>query len=299
LHTRGCCGSRLRATLEALIVSSKIGGGRDDVWIGSQKRIAGSRHSIFSIHTAVISFYGAPNVHTVRAEKAVGSVRRDPDGTRKRIIDAATEQFSTLGLAGARVEAIASAACTNERMLYYYYTNKEGLYVAVLESMYEKFAARERSLDLTGLTPSQAICSIAESIWTFLRENPRWLNILNGENLHRGLFLKRSDRRKQMLSPIVDQIRHVILLGVESGEFRNNVDPLDFYVSLVGLGYFVISNRFTLDTFLGRNYQEKEVYDSIAAMHFDMLLAYLRSPITVRSLSSEDAAGRARAVISV
>jgi hypothetical protein len=53
--------------------------------------------------------------------------KRDPEGTRRRILEAATQRFSTYGLSGARVDAIATAADTNERMLYYYFESKEGL----------------------------------------------------------------------------------------------------------------------------------------------------------------------------
>lgn len=77
-------------------------------------------------------------------------IRRDPEGTSRRILEAATQQFSTYGLSGARVDAIATAAETNERMLYYYFQSKEGLYVAVLEAMYAEFARHEVSLDLAG-----------------------------------------------------------------------------------------------------------------------------------------------------
>jgi AcrR family transcriptional regulator len=46
-------------------------------------------------------------------------------------LEAATQRFSTYGLSGARVDAIATAADTNERMLYYYFESKEGLHVAL------------------------------------------------------------------------------------------------------------------------------------------------------------------------
>jgi AcrR family transcriptional regulator len=57
---------------------------------------------------------------------------RDPEGTRRRILDAALEEFSAKGIAGARVDAIADRAGTNKRMLYHYFGSKEGLYRAVL-----------------------------------------------------------------------------------------------------------------------------------------------------------------------
>ncbi|SAK60585.1 TetR family transcriptional regulator [Caballeronia temeraria] len=203
-------------------------------------------------------------------------VKRDPEGTRRRILEAAAEQFTKFGLAGARVDAIATVAGTNERMLYYYFTSKEGLYVAVLEAMYAQFAEREGSLDLSGLQPSDAIRKLAQSIWTHLRDNPQWLNLVNNENLHEGRYLERSSRLRETISPVVDLLRAILERGASEGQFRPGIDPLDFYVTLVGMGYYVVSNRFTLEAFTGRNYAEQRNHESISRLHVDMLLSYLR-----------------------
>ena len=53
-------------------------------------------------------------------------------------------------------------------------------------------------------------------------------------------------------------------------------DALDFYVTLVGMGSYVVSNRFTLKMFAGRNYFERPARTAISNMHVDMLLFYLR-----------------------
>jgi AcrR family transcriptional regulator len=203
-------------------------------------------------------------------------VKRDPEGTRRRILEAASGQFTKLGLAGARVDAIATAAGTNERMLYYYFESKEGLYVAVLEAMYAQFAEREGSLDLSGLEPAEAIRELAGSIWTYLRENPQWLCLVNNENLHEGRYLERSSRLRETISPVIDLLRVTLERGVAAGEFRRGIDPLDFYVTLIGMGYYIVSNRFTIEAFTGRSYAERRNQESIASMHVDMLLAYLR-----------------------
>jgi AcrR family transcriptional regulator len=203
-------------------------------------------------------------------------VKRDPEGTRRRILDAAVEQFTKFGLAGARVDAIATAAATNERMLYYYFVSKEGLYVAVLEAMYARFAEREGSLDLSGLQPSDAIRNLAMSIWAYLRENPQWLNLVNNENLHEARYLERSRRLCETISPVVDLLRSILERGTSEGQFRSGVDPIDFYVTLVGMGYYIVSNRFTLEAFTGRNYSDLCNLESISTLHVDMLLAYLR-----------------------
>jgi AcrR family transcriptional regulator len=60
--------------------------------------------------------------------------RRDPEGARRRILDAARAEFAAKGLAGARVDAIAEAAGVNKRMLYHYFGNKDALFRAVLHA---------------------------------------------------------------------------------------------------------------------------------------------------------------------
>jgi AcrR family transcriptional regulator len=165
----------------------------------------------------------------------------------------------------------------NERMLYYYYYgSKEGLYVAVLEGMYLEYANREAELDLSGLAPSDAIRLLAQTIWTYVRENPGWLCLINNENLHQGRYVKSSTKFRETISPVVETLRTILARGVATGEFRPDVDALDFYVTLVGMGYYIISSRFTLEEFLGRNYMDERARESISAMHVDMLLTYLR-----------------------
>jgi AcrR family transcriptional regulator len=50
--------------------------------------------------------------------------------TRRRLLDAAIEEFSAKGLSGARVQVIADNAKANKQAIYAYYGSKEGLFVA-------------------------------------------------------------------------------------------------------------------------------------------------------------------------
>src|ERR1700761_9703329 len=83
--------------------------------------------------------------------------QRDPEGMRLRILEAAKQEFASHGLAGARVDRIATIAGANKRMLYYHVGNKEDLYLEVLEGAYEQIRAEERGLDLEHLDPPKAI----------------------------------------------------------------------------------------------------------------------------------------------
>jgi TetR/AcrR family transcriptional regulator len=59
--------------------------------------------------------------------------QRDLNRTRERIMAAAQKEFSAHGFAGARTDAIARRARVNERMIFYCFESKEGLYRAVLQ----------------------------------------------------------------------------------------------------------------------------------------------------------------------
>jgi TetR/AcrR family transcriptional regulator len=57
---------------------------------------------------------------------------RDLNRTQERILAAAQKEFAAHGFAGARTDAIARRARLNERMIFYCFDSKEGLYRAVL-----------------------------------------------------------------------------------------------------------------------------------------------------------------------
>src|SRR5437868_4519392 len=78
-----------------------------------------------------------------RPGKAVKLAQRDAERTRQKILAAASDEFARKGFAGARVDVIARTSGANKRMIYYYFTSKEGLYSAVLERAYEDMRASE------------------------------------------------------------------------------------------------------------------------------------------------------------
>lgn len=60
----------------------------------------------------------------------------DADETRRRILAAATAEFAEHGLAGARVDRIATAAACSKERLYAHYGDKESLFTAVLNASF-------------------------------------------------------------------------------------------------------------------------------------------------------------------
>ena len=178
---------------------------------------------------------------------------RDPERTRARILAAATNEFAHYGLGGARVDRIAAEADTNKRMLYYYFGNKEALFLAVLEATYAHIRTAETKLRLETVEPVEGIRRLVAFTWRYYLENPHFLTLLNSENLHKARHLKTSNRIAAMHSPFVATIADLLQRGERDGVIRPGIDPVQLYISIAALSYFYLSNRHTLSTIFVRD----------------------------------------------
>jgi len=77
----------------------------------------------------------------------LGDMAYDSAATRSRLLDAAYVEFVERGLAGARVDRIASAAAANKQAIYAYFGSKDALFDAVLDARLRVLA------DLVPFTP--------------------------------------------------------------------------------------------------------------------------------------------------
>jgi AcrR family transcriptional regulator len=68
-------------------------------------------------------------------------VARDSQETRRRLLEAAITEFSSYGIAGARVDRIAAAANANKQAIYAYFGSKEALFAAAFEDRIRDFQA--------------------------------------------------------------------------------------------------------------------------------------------------------------
>ena len=105
--------------------------------------------------------------------------KRDPAGTRQRILGAALAEFSRKGLAGARVDAIAQRAQVNKRMLYHYFGDKQALYREIVR---RKAAAKAQS---TRKNPSDLGAALA-SWYDEESSDLNWIRLLTWEALAGG-----------------------------------------------------------------------------------------------------------------
>lgn len=171
---------------------------------------------------------------------------RNPEKTTQDILDAAREEFVDFGLDGARIDRIAERAGANKRLIYHYVGNKEELYARVLLDAYRDIRARERQLQMTDLPPQAAMERLVGFTFDHFAANPWFLRLLANENLHRAAYVSQMPEVQEMTSPIIGQLRSVLEAGEAQGIFRKGVDPIQLYMSIIGLSYFFFSNIHTL-----------------------------------------------------
>jgi AcrR family transcriptional regulator len=113
---------------------------------------------------------------TEPGDSSVARPRRDSEATRRRLLAAATAEFAERGIAGARVDRIASAARANKRLIYDYFGDKDGLFDAVVD------AHIDRILDAVPIDASD-LPAYAGRLFSYALDHPDLLRLVTWARL--------------------------------------------------------------------------------------------------------------------
>ena len=186
-------------------------------------------------------------------KRSAGVREHSAQQTRESILRAAIKVFAQHGYEGGSVEKISRLAKSYDRMIYYYFGSKEGLFVEVLETIYQRMNDAEAELALDVGQPLLALEQMVHFVLDYYRAHPEFVTLLNTENLHKGRHIVKSLRAKEYSSPAITVIGDILRAGVQQGLMRADVSPRDVYLLIAATGYFYMSNRHTLTAFLGEN----------------------------------------------
>lgn len=182
--------------------------------------------------------------------------------TRDNILRAATRVFARHGYDGGSIEKISKSAKSVDRMIYYYFGNKEGLFIEVLENAYRRMNDAELRLKLDTSRPLEGLEAVIGFVLSYYRKNPAFITLLNTENLQRGKHIAKSERARQYSSPAIAIVNELLQNGIEQQLFRKDVSARNVYLLIVATAYFYMSNRYTLSAFLGENLQTAQAIES-------------------------------------
>ena len=111
-----------------------------------------------------------------------GRVRRDPEDTRRRLLHAASTEFSLFGFAGARIERISAASAANRERIYANFGDKRGLFTAVLEIELQNLLS---AIAVRGTGP-EAVAAFADDYFDETCTHPNLARLAAWEGLELG-----------------------------------------------------------------------------------------------------------------
>ena len=181
--------------------------------------------------------------------------------TKEKILNAAIKVFAEDGFSGGRIERISREASSNDRMIYYYFGNKEKLFLAVLEATYLAFYEAEKALNLDASAPLKALQVIVSFTFRYYLDHPEFIAILNDENLHNAKHSRQSENIKKISGNIQGNLEPLLKAGQQSGVFRDGVTASHLYLTISALTYFYCSNQHTLTVFVDKDFQDPAFQD--------------------------------------
>jgi AcrR family transcriptional regulator len=180
------------------------------------------------------------------SKPALHVVVRDPRKSRERIVAAALKEFSTEGLAGARVDRIARRARINKRMLYHYFGNKQNLYREILRRKLE-----QRATWAAG-APDDPGETLAHW-WRLACEDIDWVRLIEWEALAvgDGPIVSETERRRAFQSG-VEKLRAMQSRGL----LARDLDPRHLLLALLGLTTFALAFPQVTRLVTGRSHRD-------------------------------------------
>ena len=194
---------------------------------------------------------------TSASPAATGSVadhdpeRRDPEATRKNILEIATEEFA----------------------------DKEGLFVAVIEQAYGRIRQIEAALKLDHLEPEAALRTLVGFTFDYQNANEAFIRLVMVENIHKGVHLARSGNIEELNLPVIATLHDIYRRGLNAGVFRDGIDEIDLHMSISALCFFNVANRATFSRIFKREMASPDALARRREIVIDTIMRYVKKTL--------------------
>jgi AcrR family transcriptional regulator len=218
----------------------------------------------------------AANKLASKKNGAVGNGVKDAEATRANILNVAMEEFAEHGLSGSRIDEIAAQTGYNKSMIYYYFGNKEGLFIAALEECYRRMRAIEKGFYLDDLSPLEALRELVAFTVDYQAAHPEFVRMVMTENIHKGVHIRQLEKIRNINRPAVSLLDQLCKRGIAQGVFRKDIDAVDLHMSISALSFFSVSNKHTFSHIFSRDMTKVAVHNARRETIIDMMLRFVR-----------------------
>jgi TetR/AcrR family transcriptional regulator len=194
-----------------------------------------------------------PKLISSRRPRLPSTGTRDPERTRRNLLDAAYREFAASGYHGASIERICRRAGVSKQILIHHFGSKANAHLAVLEAAYRASRAEDSRLAADDADPVEALRAFVGHAFDHLRANRDFVSLLADENINRGRHIRKSKVLADIYAPLIAGLDAILRRGEAAGVFRPGMEALQLYVSISGLCFFTFSNGHTLSAVFGRD----------------------------------------------
>lgn len=136
------------------------------------------------------------------------ATRKHGEETKARILAEALPLFAEHGFSGTSTRMIAAAAEVNVATLAYYYGDKQGLYVAAMDRMYEDLSAAADGALTLKASAGETIDGVVDVAWAFVKSHETHIRLLMRHVLDAGRWEDASVERWN--EPLMKQAAAVV-----------------------------------------------------------------------------------------
>ena len=164
--------------------------------------------------------------------------RRDPIKTKAHILAEATILFADKGYEGTSLSEIVDATATNKRMIYHYFTDKQGLYRAIFLHQWQQF---DKSIDHFFPSYDSEIeveklkvlfKNICGAFIDYLSTNQHFTRLLTWEGLEGGTISR--SIWDDIRGPIYAKLESYLRLAQKRKIMSAKLEPSHVVISLLG-----------------------------------------------------------------
>ena len=175
---------------------------------------------------------------------------------RDELLSAGTELFAVQGFAGVSIRELATAAGVNSALISYHFGGKAGLYEAVVTAQYERLVGKFEAIAASTATMEEKIRMYADVIRrNHTEDQPLMARLIQGELTSPTACLENVVRKYTVR--IAGIISGVLRQGIQSGTFRQDIDPVFAAMTLAGMlnFYFILREvtKAVVPEFAGRD----------------------------------------------
>ncbi len=200
------------------------------------------------------------------------------DPVVRDILEVALSEFANYGFEGTRIEAITARTATSKRMIYYHFGSKEKLYEAVLDYAYDLVSSgREPLGDLDALPPLEALLALAGSAFDGFNRHPDFIRLTLQENLRGAPVVSASQAIRRINQTNLAGVERQLRRGQADGSLRRDLDPIDVYITFVGLCAYHVSARPSYQALFDTDFFNPETRAARRASICDALARYVRA----------------------